>query len=208
MKLTIFAQSSKIRDQAAAASLLQAPPTTTTTQKPTTAPEDAPSLLAQDLELRRLLSESHLFSSPLLSLSRTGTGAEPAIFSAGRIRHRATDMRVQALGSRIASVHSQDKMPMNMRKGITAAATAREAKRRREARENGVVLERETGGGGGGGKGSRGGSGGRKRKGRTWDAAIDRPGVGRMRGAELRLSERDVKRIEDDGRDTFRRKRR
>jgi hypothetical protein len=82
---------------------------------------------------------------------------------------------------------------MHMRKGINAAAVERETKRRREAKESGVILERETGkkkkrerrtGGGGGGFG---------------------PAVGRMRGAELRISERDVKKIEG-ARDTFGRK--
>lgn len=83
---------------------------------------------------------------------------------------------------------------MHMRKGITAAAVDREAKRRREAKESGVILERETGkkkttkrdrrGGGGGGGGGFG------------------PAVGRLKGAELRISERDVKKIEGT-RDTF-----
>jgi hypothetical protein len=80
-------------------------------------------------------------------------------------------------------------MPMNMRKGIVAAADAREAKRRREAKENGVILERETG----------------KKKGRRdrgRDFAVDRPGVGRLKGAELRLSDKDIKSIEG-GRDAF-----
>ena len=76
---------------------------------------------------------------------------------------------------------------MSMRRGIAAAAGAREAKRRRQARENGIILEREV-------KGK-----GRKRD-RT--AAVDRPGVGRMKGAELRISQSDVKGIEGT-RDTF-----
>lgn len=78
---------------------------------------------------------------------------------------------------------------MNMRKGIVAAAGAREAKRRREAKENGVILERETG----------------KKKGRRErkrDFGVDRPGVGRLKGAELRLSDRDIRGIEGS-RDAF-----
>ncbi|KAG6019073.1 hypothetical protein E4U41_003412, partial [Claviceps citrina] len=102
-----------------------------------------------------------------------------------------TDLRVQALGSKL-SIHKQDRMPMHMRKGMVAAAEAREAKRRREARENGIILERETG---------------RKRRTRTrvqgsLGGAVDRPGVGRLRGAELRISERDVRGIEGT-RDAF-----
>lgn len=97
-------------------------------------------------------------------------------------------MRVQALGSK-ASILTQDKMPMNMRKGIVAAASSREAKRRREAKENGVILEREA-------------PGKKRKRSKAGDFGVDRPGVGRMRGAELRVSERDVKKIEGT-RDTF-----
>jgi hypothetical protein len=97
-------------------------------------------------------------------------------------------MRVQALGSNV-SIHKQEKMPMNMRKGIVAAADARETKRRREAKENGVILERET-------------SKKKGRRDRGRDIAVDRPGVGRLRGAELRLSDNDIRGIEG-GRDAF-----
>ncbi|KAK7422420.1 pre-rRNA processing and 40S ribosomal subunit assembly [Neonectria punicea] len=160
--------------------------TTTTTSSPSPAvPEDAPSLLAQDLELRRLIAESHLLAP---ALTAAGSLVAPKAFAAGRTRQKATDLRVQALGSKI-SIHKQEKMPMNIRKGIVAASGARETKRRREAKENGVILERETG------KKS-------KRKERGRDLAVDRPGVGRLKGAELRLSDRDVRGIEGV-RDTF-----
>ena len=74
---------------------------------------------------------------------------------------------------------------MGMRKGIVAAAGARETKRRREAKENGVILERETG----------------KKKGRerSKDSGVDRPGIGRMKGAELRLSDHNIRRVEGGG---------
>ncbi|KAI1021629.1 hypothetical protein LB504_012872 [Fusarium proliferatum] len=156
-----------------------------TSSSSNTLPEDAPSLLAQDLELRRLLAESHLLAP---AISASGTTIAPKAFAAGRTRQKATDLRVQALGSKV-SIHKQEKMPMNMRKGIVAAADAREAKRRREAKENGVILERETG----------------KKKGRRdrgRDVAVDRPGVGRLKGAELRLSDKDIQSIEG-GRDAF-----
>ncbi|KJZ74036.1 hypothetical protein HIM_06485 [Hirsutella minnesotensis 3608] len=153
-------------------------------------PEDAPSLLAQDLELRRLLAESHLLApraSASLSVSSSDQAATPKAFASGRTRQKATDMRIQALGSKL-SILKQEKMPMHMRKGIVAAAASRESKRRREARENGVILEREVGK--------------KRRRERTRETAVDRPGVGRLKGAELRISERDVKKIEG-GRDTF-----
>ncbi|KEY71838.1 hypothetical protein S7711_05979 [Stachybotrys chartarum IBT 7711] len=151
-------------------------------------PEDAPSLLAQDLELRRLLAESHLFSravnhSPFAST----TASEPKAFNAGRIRRKATDLRVQALGSS-ASILTQDRIPMNIRKGMNAAAAGRETKRRREAKENGVILERAA---------SK-----KKTRDRRKDPMMDGPGVGRLRGAELRLSSKDVRGIEGS-RDTF-----
>ncbi|KAG6172406.1 hypothetical protein E4U27_006989 [Claviceps purpurea] len=168
-------------------------------------PEDAPSLLKQDLELRRLLSESHLLnphargakslssvSSP--STSSSSTTSTPA-FAEGRTRRKTTDLRVQALGAK-TSIHVQEKMPMQMRKGMLAAQQAREVKRRREARENGVILERDVQMRGGDKKRRRGGGGG------GGGMAVDRPGVGRMRGAELRISERDVRGIEG-GRDVF-----
>ncbi|KAL7935973.1 hypothetical protein V8C35DRAFT_296510 [Trichoderma chlorosporum] len=167
--------------------------------KPSSAlPEDAPSLLAQDLELRRLIAESHLLQTnkPLslaAALSTTSSpNAQPKAFAAGRVRQKALDMRIQALGSK-TSILKQEKMPMHMRKGITAAATEREAKRRREAKESGVILERETGKKKGRDRKSGGGGGGGNGFG---------PAVGRLKGAELRISERDVKKIEGT-RDTF-----
>ncbi|EQK99764.1 hypothetical protein OCS_04524 [Ophiocordyceps sinensis CO18] len=185
--------SSRPPDQASKA------PTATTTPTPSSSsshplPEDAPSLLAQDLELRRLLAESHLLSpqpSASLSVSSSSSAAPgttmPKSFPAGRTRLKATDLRIQALGSKL-SILKQDKMPMNMRKGIVAAATSRKDKRRREARESGVILERELGN--------------KRRRDRARDGDVHRPGVGRLKGAELRLSERDVKGIEGR-RDTF-----
>lgn len=79
---------------------------------------------------------------------------------------------------------------MNMRKGINAHREAKEAKRRKEAKENGIILERPAF------DGKRGKGRGKR------DGAVDRPGVGRMRGAELRISEGDVRKIEGT-RDTF-----
>lgn len=160
------------------------PATTTPSTTSSTLPEDAPSLLAQDLELRRLLAESHLLAP---SRPSTNNAAAPKSFAAGRTRQKATDLRVQALGSKL-SIHTQEKMPMNMRKGIVATANAREIKRRREAKENGIILERET---------SK-----KPRRSRGRDSGVDRPGVGRLRGSELRLNERDVRSIES-GRDAF-----
>ena len=179
-------QSSKVPDQTDSSDVVSTP-NSSSSSKPGMA-EDAPSLLKNDLELRRLISESHLLN-PTASTSihaATNTTAEPKAFASGRIRAKTTDLRVQALGSKL-SIHKQEKMPMNMRKGITAAATGREVKRRREAKENGVILERQSGGV-------------KKRKKR--EGGLGGPGVGRLRGAELKISEGDVRKIEG-GRDVF-----
>ncbi|KAI0180894.1 hypothetical protein GGR52DRAFT_567152 [Hypoxylon sp. FL1284] len=150
--------------------------TTKSSSKSKSAPtdEDAPSLLKNDLALQRLLSESHLFAGPG---SNSGSGSTE---HAGRNRHLATDLRLAALGSR-DSIFRQARMPMAHRKGISAAASAREARRRHEARENGVVLERpaaaaQKNGGGGGGKAARV----RRRQGGGGGGDVGAPAVGRM----------------------------
>ncbi|KAI2626644.1 hypothetical protein GGR54DRAFT_591739 [Hypoxylon sp. NC1633] len=144
--------------------------------------EDAPSLLKNDLALQRLLSESHLFAGS------QGQG-EGSTEHKGRNRHLATDLRLAALGSK-ASIYKQAKMPMAHRKGIVAAADARETKRRREARENGIILERPASQGSVKGKGQV-----RKR-----EKAVDAPAVGRLRNGMLKLSRKDINEIQGDDR--------
>ncbi|KAI1465010.1 uncharacterized protein F4812DRAFT_147887 [Daldinia caldariorum] len=147
------------------------------------AEEDAPSLLKNDLALQRLLSESHLLA---------GRGHDGSIEHAGRNRHLATDLRLAALGSK-ASIFAQAKMPMSHRKGIVAAAAARESKRRREARENGIILERPAGGVGAGAKGG-------KPTMRKRERAVDAPAVGRLRNGMLKLSSKDIAEIQGSDR--------
>ncbi|KAI5919928.1 hypothetical protein F4810DRAFT_456590 [Camillea tinctor] len=163
---------------------------------PTTTDEDAPSLVKNDLALQRLLSESHLLSS---SSSSSSNGVGGSTEHIGRNRHLATDLRVGALGAK-SSIYAQARMPMAQRKGIAAAAAGREAKRRREARENGIVLERPGGGAGAGfaGKKKKKGVGmgmGPPRR----DRPVDAPAVGKLGGATLRLSKRDIAEIEAEG---------
>ncbi|KAI0200786.1 hypothetical protein F4808DRAFT_151892 [Astrocystis sublimbata] len=159
-----------------------------------TADEDAPSLLRNDLALQRLLSESHLFSSAAAKNSHSGRGGEDpgdATEHVGRNRHLATDLRLAALGSK-KSIYKQEKMPMSHRKGINAAAEDRETRRRREAKENGIVLERPGGVLAGGKQKGTG-----NRKGAL--SAIDAPAVGRMNGGMLKLGKRDIASIEAGG---------
>jgi hypothetical protein len=126
--------------------------------------------LKKDLALQRLLTESHLLESstnPVLS---------------GENRHRATDLRLQALGSK-TSILKQAKMPMSHRKGIVAKQTLREETRRREARENGIILEKANI---------------TKKKGTESrrDRGIGGPGVGKFSGGTLSLSKKDILEIE------------
>ncbi|PHH67890.1 hypothetical protein CDD80_441 [Ophiocordyceps camponoti-rufipedis] len=94
-------------------------------------------------------------------------------------------------------------MPMKMRLGMRAAATAREEKRRRQARENGIVLEAPRQ------HSSSSSSSSSQSKKRSVvghkGPRRDRDAVGSLRGAELRLSKRDVESIQRS-RDVFGRK--
>lgn len=157
--------------------------------------EDSRSLLASDLELQRLISESHILSATNpFNAASSGAHAPSKAFSEGRTRALTTDLRLRKLGSS-SSIFKQQKMPMAMRKGIAGAKASREEKRRREAKENGIILERERPDEGASGKKAR-----RKQQGsRRSDLPVDMPGMGRMKGGELRLSKRDVRAVEMEG---------
>ncbi|KAI0426474.1 hypothetical protein F5Y09DRAFT_318722 [Xylaria sp. FL1042] len=167
-------------------------PTSSTNKKrkPTTAEEDAPSLLKNDLALQRLLAESHLFAP---ARSGGGESGDTTTEHVGRNRHLATDLRLAALGSK-TSIYKQAKMPMALRKGIQAAAEGRETKRRREARENGIVLERP-----GASASSLGRKVGKGKRGGGASRAIDAPAVGRMNSGMLKLSKKDIADIQGGG---------
>ncbi|KAB2576936.1 Uncharacterized protein DBV05_g4481 [Lasiodiplodia theobromae] len=153
-----------------------------TSNKKDDSDDDADAMnLKNDLALQRLLKESHLLdaSSPANLL------AGPT----GKNRHKATDLRIQALGSK-SSILEQKNMPMSHRKGIKAKAAAKEATRRREARENGIILEKE--------RKDKAKDAGKKR-----ERGVGGPGVGRFSGGTLRLSKRDVASITGEGRGGF-----
>ncbi|KAM7192519.1 protein FAF1 [Rhypophila sp. PSN 637] len=154
--------------------------------------EDSAAFLANDLALQRLIAESHILAAAggnsshyLSSHAEENAIANNKTFVEGRTRRKTTDLRIQALGAK-QSVLSQAKMPMGMRKGINQAVITKEEKRRREARENGVILERPT-------ALKKKGGGVKKRRS---ERPVDMPGVGKMRGSELRISARDVRSIE------------
>ncbi|KAL8833953.1 MAG: hypothetical protein Q9170_003999 [Blastenia crenularia] len=120
--------------------------------------------LKKDLALRRLLEESHLLD-PASSLSPSG-----------QKRHKALDIRQQALGSK-SSVFSHKNMPIAQRKGILAKAAEKDEHRRREAKDNGIILE----------KASKVKARGPKRQ-----REIGAPAVGKFTRGMLTLSKKDV----------------
>ncbi|KAK4570032.1 pre-rRNA processing and 40S ribosomal subunit assembly [Recurvomyces mirabilis] len=128
--------------------------------------------LKHDLALQRLLKESHLLDASSFS----GPSAAPE----GKSRLKALDLRLKDLGAK-RNASEQVKMPLSHRQGIVAKATTREASRRKNATENGIILEKATS---------------------TFKAPAKReravavPSVGKFRGGTLKLSERDVKSIE------------
>ncbi|KAI0619575.1 hypothetical protein TUN199_08421, partial [Pyrenophora tritici-repentis] len=99
-------------------------------------------------------------SNPTRSLTATGAA-----------RHKSTDLHLQSLGAK-GSVFAQKNMPMAQRKHMVQKARLGEEKRRSEAREAGIVLERE----------SRGGSGAGKKGGERRERGVGGPSVGKFRG--------------------------
>ena len=85
------------------------------------------------------------------------------------------------MGSK-SSVFAQQKMPLAQRKGITAKAREREEFRRREAQENGIILEKATKS--------------KKKDGSIRQRGIGAPSVGKFQGGMLKLSKKDVAQIE------------
>ncbi|KAK5133158.1 hypothetical protein LTR08_008094 [Meristemomyces frigidus] len=131
--------------------------------------------LKHDLALQRLLKESHL----LAPSSSNGATVAPV----GKSRLKALDLRLRDLGAKKA-VTEQERMPIAHRKGIVAKAASREASRRKEAVENGIILERAKMA---------------ARPEQRRERGVDAPGVGKFRGGTLKLSSRDVKSIESEG---------
>ncbi|KAL2368623.1 hypothetical protein RJ035_007761, partial [Blastomyces gilchristii] len=137
--------------------------------------------LKNDLALQRLLKESHLLDS---ADDLNPTGAK---------RHRAIDLRMQSAGAK-SSIFSQTKMPMSHRKGIIGKASKKEEARRREAKENGIILEKPSFSTVGKKQsGSGGGSAMRRERG------IGGPSIGKFTGGTLRLSKKDISDIQGPG---------
>jgi hypothetical protein len=135
--------------------------------------------LKNDLDLQKLLRESHLLSA---SVTSSGT-AKTTLSATGIARHKSTDLHLQSLGAK-ASVFAQKKMPMAQRKHESQKARLSEEKRRAEAKESGIILERPT-------MGRKGGIQKRERG----ERGVGLPGVGKFKGATLSLSKKDVRSI-------------
>ncbi|EAW24121.1 uncharacterized protein NFIA_036930 [Aspergillus fischeri NRRL 181] len=120
--------------------------------------------LKNDLALQRLLKESHLLDSA------------SELAPTGKNRLKALDLRMQSLGAK-TSLYQQN-MPSSLRRGIKAKALTKEEKRRREAKENGIILEKPT-------------HKSKVTKGRR-ERGIAGPGIGKLSGGTLNLSKRDI----------------
>lgn len=72
-------------------------------------------------------------------------------------------------------------MPLSHRRGISAKNASREANRRKEAAENGIILEKQ-----------KFAANSQKKR----DRGIGGPGVGKFKGGTLKLNSRDVRSIE------------
>ncbi|KAJ4991714.1 hypothetical protein SVAN01_02829 [Stagonosporopsis vannaccii] len=160
------------------------PPTSTSTstpkppsakKKPATDADDTTETanLKNDLALQKLLRDSHI-----LSASSSGAST-PTLVTTGAARHRSTDLHLQTLGAR-GSVFTQKKMPMAQRKHMVSKAKTGEEKRRADAREAGIILEKE--------KRERRDTGRRER-------GVGGPSIGKFRGGTLTLSKSDVRGI-------------
>ncbi|KAF2854145.1 hypothetical protein T440DRAFT_269503 [Plenodomus tracheiphilus IPT5] len=133
--------------------------------------------LKNDLALQKLLRDSHL-------LSASSSGASTLV-ATGIARHKSTDLHLQSLGAK-TSVFTQKKMPMAQRKHMIQKARDTEAKRRADAKEAGIVLERE-----------------RKvvkvDKEKKRERSVGGPSIGRFKGGTLSLSKKDVRSITGGG---------
>lgn len=125
--------------------------------------------LKNDLALQRLLKESHLLESA------------SELAPTGKNRHKALDLRMQELGAK-KSLYHQKNMPSSMRKGIKAKAVSKEDKRRREARENGIILEKPAP--------KKQVSSERRERG------VGGPSIGKFMGGTLNLSKRDISQVQ------------
>lgn len=136
--------------------------------------------LKNDLALQKLLRDSHLLSASASASSSGASTPTGSLLTTGAARHRSTDLHLQSLGAK-RSVFTQKNMPMAQRKHMLTKARETEAKRRSDAREGGIILEKEK-------------REPRKDVGRR-ERGVGMPSVGRFKGGTLSLSKADVRSI-------------
>ncbi|KAK6342049.1 hypothetical protein TWF730_001531 [Orbilia blumenaviensis] len=131
--------------------------------------------LKNDIALHTLLTESHLLDHKTLT------------HSTPKNRHKAIESRIVSLGGN--PLKSGGNIPIAIQKGMKAKQRLKEEKFKREAKENGIVVDKE----------SKRAKERRKnkerqerRRGEGRDAGVGHAKVGKFRGGELRLSRRDV----------------
>ncbi|TGZ84257.1 hypothetical protein EX30DRAFT_381784 [Ascodesmis nigricans] len=155
---------------ASTASTTKSKPKSTDASDEDATPDTEALNLKNDLALQRLLKESHLLSSDSSSFEATGKN-----------RHKALDIRLDSLG--VKPLEGQ-KHGWHLRKGIEGKKKAVEKLRRKEAKENGIILEKEV----------------REvkkvKRVREMDAPGFKPAVGRFKNGTLVLSKKDVRDIE------------
>lgn len=131
--------------------------------------------LKKDLELSRLIQESHL-------LSKNSAAAQQPAKQDYQGRLKTTESRLAALGAK-DTVLKQRNVPNTIRYGIKNKEREREQKRRKEAQENGIVLEKAQA----------------KKRGNTMEKKRERsvgnPGVGKFKGGTLTLGKRDLSKL-------------
>lgn len=86
---------------------------------------------------------------------------------------------MQSLGAKNSLYDQQKRMPTAHRRGINAKAASKEDKRRREAKENGIVLEKPN-------KVTKPSNNGRR------DRGIGGSSIGKFSGGTLNLSKQDL----------------
>lgn len=133
--------------------------------------------LKHDLALQRLLKESHLLESA------------DDLAPTGKNRLKALDLRMQSLGAK-TSLYAQTKMPTAHRRGIKAKAESKEDRRRQEAKENGIILEKPS-------KVQKSSNNGRR------DRGLVGSSVGKFAGGTLNLNKDDIARVQASGRRTM-----
>jgi len=135
--------------------------------------------LKNDMELQKLLHTSNILSTHAPTYStRTGSVRDTL-----NTRNKLVDMQMLASGAK-TSVFHQKSMPMAHRKGIISKQKMRDERRRAEAKENGVILEKET----------------KKRKvvGKR-ERSVGGPSIGKFKGGTLTLNKKELASITGGG---------